>query len=299
MIQPLSNSVNTTAATVQQHLQLLSQNLQQAQEDQVDIVILPEGFLQGYSPASFSFAEAMGGPSSKAVSQMASQYSVAIAFPYFELGSDGLIYDTVDVYDMTGEMVLHYRKVNLAAGEDQFLTPGTTIGPVVNLKTDNGTFAIGALICFDVFYPEAARLLALQGAQFIIIPTANGYPTNYNPIANVLVPARGLENGVAVAYVNWVQVGAGIPDYLTFHGTSILVNQDVVMIKGDGFAQQVLVADLNFNGWTPSPVVANRPAPDLVGLCNGTAPSPSPSPSPSSGSAHGGAPLPGLAPVRQ
>lgn len=61
-----------------------------------------------------------------------------------------------------GEMVLHYRKVNLAAGEDQFLTPGTTIGPVVNLKTDNGTFAIGALICFDVFYPEAARLLALQ-----------------------------------------------------------------------------------------------------------------------------------------
>jgi hypothetical protein len=82
-----------------------------------------------------------------------------------------------------------------------------------------------------------------------------------------------------VAYVNWVQVGSGIPDFLTFHGTSILVNQDVTVIKGNGFAQQILVADLNLKGWTPSPVVANRPWPDLVGLCNSTA-SASPTPSP-------------------
>ena len=49
---------------------------------------------------------------------------------------------------------------------------------------------IGALICFDVFYPETSRLLALKGAQFIMIPTANGYPANYNPLSNVIVPAR-------------------------------------------------------------------------------------------------------------
>ena len=90
------------------------------------------------------FAEAAGGPSSQRVASLAKYYGVAVVFPYFELGADGKVYDSLDVFDMTGQNVLHYRKVNLAAGESAFLTPGNEIGPVVQLTTNNGTYMVSA-----------------------------------------------------------------------------------------------------------------------------------------------------------
>jgi len=267
MIQPQSTSINTTSATIAAHLDLMNASLAHAAGDGADIVIFPEGYLQGYSPMAMPFAEPANGPSAKVVASLAQSYGVAVTYNYFELGADGKVYDTIDVYDMTGTMILHYRKVNLAAGENQFLTAGDTIGPVVQLTTNNGTYQIGALICFDVFFPETSRLLALQGAQFIIIPTANGYPANYNPIANVLVPARGLENGVAVAYVNWVQIGPSVPPLFQMHGNSILVNNDVAIARGASGSQQYVLGEVNMKGWTPSTVVTTRAAADLDGLC--------------------------------
>ena len=73
-------------------------------------------------------------------------------------------------------------QVNLAAGEEAVFTAGAAFAPVVEVEPG---VRVGLLICFDVFLPEPSRILALRKANLILIPTANGYPADYNPISRV------------------------------------------------------------------------------------------------------------------
>jgi predicted amidohydrolase len=156
-----------------------------------------------------------------------------------------------------------YRKVNLASGESTVFTPGEMFSPVVELEPG---VRVGLLICFDIFLPEPARILALGHANLMLVPTANGYPADYNPLARVIVPSRAIENNAVVCYVNWVQSGPLFGPFVSFHGqTSVADNGANILFMGTPDTQQVEHIHVNLTNYVGSTAIG-RPAPDYIGF---------------------------------
>jgi predicted amidohydrolase len=165
-----------------------------------DMVVCPELYATGYTASAVLHAEPRHGPSYTAAQRFARESNISLLFTYAEEGSDGAKYDAAALFYRTGATLADYRKVNLAAGEAAFLTPGTAFAPVVVVDG----VRVGVMICFDIFLPEPARLLALQKVDLLLVPTANGYPPSvYNQLTQLIVPTRGLENNAFVVYNNW------------------------------------------------------------------------------------------------
>jgi predicted amidohydrolase len=161
--------------------------------------------------------------------------------------------------------VSHYRKVNLATGENAFFTAGDSFAPVVNVDG----VRVGVLICFDVYLPEPARLLSLQQAQLLVIPTANGYPYPINTISDLMIPTRAMENNVVVAYTNWVQDISGSAEYLRFHGqTKVSDWGGNSLYAGPAGDAALQVVSFNITAWPGPSTAFSRPAADLKGLCD-------------------------------
>ena len=262
--QVKTTTLAVNASTLASHIDQLDAFATQAASHNANVLVLPELFYQGYTVQGFPFAIPDTDPVLDTVSAIAAKHDVAIVFPFGETGdTPGVVFDSAVLFNRTGHRVLKYRKVNLAAGEDQFLTAGNVIGPVAELDG----VRVGVLICFDIFLPEPARLLALQGAQVVLVPTANGYPADYNPLSRVIVPARALENNVAVAYVNHVQDEPGFPPFLKFHGQSVVADTGGnIVALADAVSEEVVVGTANFTDWTNG-TAFHRPAADVNGLC--------------------------------
>lgn len=246
-----------------------------------DLLVCPEMYLTGYNLLAVEEAEPRGGPSYAAASALAKAHNISLLFTYAEAGatdeggdSDGSrpVYDAAVLFYRDGRPLLDYRKTNLAAGESVFLTPGTTIGPVVEVDG----VRIGVLICFDIFLPEPARLLALQRADIVLVPTANGYPpSSYNTLTDLIVPARALENNAAVVYNNWVQFegpkGKPFPQFFSFYGRSTAADAGgVVRYRGPAATAALAHVRFNVTAGQGGGTAMGRPAADVVGLCNVT-----------------------------
>ena len=232
-----------------------------------NLLVVPELYLTGYNLDAAFDTEPRGGPRYAAVGAMARTSNVSIVFTYAERGADGRTYDAAVLFGRDGAPKLDYRKTNLASGEGLFLTPGDAIGPVVDVDG----VRVGVLICFDVFLPEPARILALSRADLIVVPTANGYPPSiFNSVADLIVPARALENSAVVAYVNYVQVGppgAPFPEIWTFYGhTTVADSGGNVLFTGPSDAEAIAHIPLNFTGGGSTAI--GRPAADMRGLCD-------------------------------
>lgn len=269
VLQPKMTSlkVNKTA-----QLALLDSAAAAAAAAGSNVLVCPELYLSGYNLGVVHEHEVRGGPSYAAVQSMAVKHNVSILFTYPEKdAATDSTYDSAALIFRNGSSLADYRKVNLAAGEDLFAKPGSEFSPVVELDG----IRVGILICFDVFLPEPARILALQGVEVILIPTANGYPLGINVLSSVIVPARGLENNAFVAYVNWVQDDPSFPEFLTFHGqTTVSDTGGNLLYVGPADTAALAHILLNFTGYNPGSTVYNRPSPDVNGLCgNVTSPS--------------------------
>lgn len=107
-----------------------------------------ELYLTGYNLVAPVEAEAYGGPSFQAVQKIAQSSNVSILFTWPEAANSS-IYDSAALIFRDGTVLAHYRKVNLAAGENEFFTPGSSFAPVVELDG----LRVGILICFDVYLP--------------------------------------------------------------------------------------------------------------------------------------------------
>ena len=203
-------------------------------------------FCQTYDPKNFELAESIPGPSTEILSKLAKEKSIVIIAPLFEKRAAGLYHNTAVVLDADGKLAGKYRKMHIPDDpsfyEKFYFTPGD-LGFQVH-KTRYGT--IGVLICWDQWFPEAARLTALSGAQIIFYPTAIGWHKSDATLAKA--QAQGWEtvqrghavaNEVFVAAVN--RVGKEGP--VTFWGNSFVSDPfGGVIAKAKTTAEEILIA---------------------------------------------------------
>ncbi|TVP89362.1 MAG: acyltransferase [Thioalkalivibrio sp.] len=132
-------------------------------------------FCQVEAPAEFDRAEPIPGPSTDALAAMAREHRVVLVGSLFERRAPGLYHNTAVVFERDGGIAGRYRKMHIPDDpgyyEKYYFTPGDTgFRPV-----DTSLGRLGVLVCWDQWYPEAARLMALAGAEVLIYPTAIGW----------------------------------------------------------------------------------------------------------------------------
>jgi predicted amidohydrolase len=283
VFQPASYTLTPTAAD---QMAALSSAIQQASAAGSDLLVCPELYHSGYNFNLRSLAEPRNGPSFMIVASLARKYNINILWTYAELGaSPTTVYDSAVLFTRQGEPVIEYRKVNLAAGEESLLTPGDAIAPVA---TVDGV-RIGVLICYDIFLPEPARVLARQGMDLLLVPTANGYPPWApfgNDLTQVILPARALENNAVVVYDNWFQANTSFPDIVRFYGQSLVSPvRGQSLYTGPSDSGDLKHVRVSFESVTPGVAPgANLPAADFAGATLPACPtSPAPTPAASTG----------------
>ena len=138
-------------------------------------------FCQTESVDNFDLAEPIPGPSTKLFGELAKQLGVVIVTSLFEKRAAGLYHNTAVVIERDGTIAGTYRKMHIpddpAYYEKFYFTPGDLgFHPI-----DTSVGRLGVMVCWDQWYPEAARLMALQGAELLIYPTAIGYEPSDTP----------------------------------------------------------------------------------------------------------------------
>lgn len=176
--------------------------IRQAGLDGSDMIMFPEMFTTGYElsivgPRITELAEPVNGPTITALREAAKQAGVYVVAPITLYHDDlpGVPFNSAVLIDREGNVAGVYDKQHLWALE-RFYFRGGNGTPV--FQTDFGT--IGIMICYDMGYPEVARMLALQGAQIVLCPSAWCEPDH--DVWDINVPARALENTVFLCAVN-------------------------------------------------------------------------------------------------
>ena len=179
---------------------------------------------------NFKLAEAIPGPTTETLGKVASELGVVIIASLFEKRAEGLYHNTTAVIDADGAYLGKYRKMHIpddpAYYEKFYFTPGD-----LGYKVFETKFAkIGVLICWDQWYPEAARITALMGAEILFYPTAIGWATSQDASTNMeqynawqtMQRAHAISNGVHVVSVN--RVGIEQNGLMKFWGGSFVSN---------------------------------------------------------------------------
>lgn len=183
------------------------------------LLLSPECGVTGYNLPlhdAQSIAMAAEGAETEHIARIAQQYSIAILYGFIERTNNQL-YNSVQLLDNNGDVILHYRKTHLWGDLDrQLFKPGDQLAPVVNYKGWN----VSTLICYDVEFPETVRHLALSGTHLVLVPTALMTPFRF--VAQNMVPVRAAENQLFIAYANLV----GQEHNTIYEGRSIIVNPE-------------------------------------------------------------------------
>jgi N-carbamoylputrescine amidase len=213
------------------------------------VIVLPELFRSPYfcqqmTPDHFRYAEDIPGPSTQALSALAAELGVVIVASLFERHAPGLYFNTTAVIDADGQLLGTYRKSHIPDDplyyEKFYFAPGDTGFQVFNTR-----FArLGVLICWDQWFPEAARATAMMGAEVIVYPTAIGTIEEEGPEQHAMqldawqTVQRGhaIANGVYVAAVN----RAGREGALDFWGHSFAAGPQGELIADMGRDQDAV-----------------------------------------------------------
>ncbi len=224
------------------------------------LVCLPELFRTRYfcqreDVALFDLAEPVPGPTTIAIAGAARRHGVVVVASLFERRAPGIAHNTAAVIDADGSLAGVYRKMHIPDDpgyyEKFYFTPGDLGFRAIETRAGR----IGVLVCWDQWFPEAARLLALEGAEVIVYPTAIGWhPAEKQAEGEAQRDAwrtvqRGhaIANGVYVAAVN--RVGCERPDPsaagLEFWGTSFCCDpQGVILAQAGEQDEEVLVVEI-------------------------------------------------------
>ena len=229
----------------------------EAAEHGAQIICLPELFRSRYFCKSedhrhFGLAEPIPGPSTEAFTALAAEYDVALIISLFEKRAEGLYHNTAAILDGKRGYVGKYRKMHIPDDplfyEKFYFTPGD-----LGFRVFDTRYAkVGPLICWDQWYPEAARLTAMKGAEILFYPTAIGwhpsekaeYGKAQHEAWETMHRAHAIANGVFVAAVN--RIGhEGEPDGgIEFWGASILCSpQGEVLARASHDREEIIVVE--------------------------------------------------------
>ena len=219
----------------QENLSKAIDKIKEAAAKGAQIVCLQELFTSLYfcdteNYDHFSLAESIPGPSTDTLSAVARELNVVIIASLFEKRAQGLYHNTTAVLDADGTYLGKYRKMHIpddpAYYEKFYFTPGD-----LGYKVFETKFAkLGVLICWDQWYPEAARITALMGAEILFYPTAIGWATSQDETTNkeqynawqTIQRSHAIANGIHVVSVN--RVGYEQDGAMKFWGGSFISN---------------------------------------------------------------------------
>jgi N-carbamoylputrescine amidase len=249
------------SADLDENVRRAAVKVEEAGAKGAEVVCLPElyrspYFCQKEDQALFDLAEPVPGPSTVAMSAAARKAKVAVVVPIFERRAPGLYHNSAVIIDEHGEMRGMYRKMHIpddpAFYEKFYFTPGDLGFRAFDLNAGR----IGALICWDQWYPEGARLTALAGAAVLFYPTAIGwhpqeksqYGVAQRDAWKTIQRSHAIANGVYVAAVNRVGHEPGPPghDGLEFWGTSFLCDPfGVVIAEASTDKEEILIGEVD------------------------------------------------------
>jgi len=203
---------------------------------------------------NFTLAESIPGPSTEILSKVAKENNVVVIASLFEKTTQGLYHNTTAVIDADGTYLGKYRKMHIpddpAFYEKFYFTPGD-LGYKI-FKTKYAT--IGVLICWDQWYPEAARITALMGAEILFYPTAIGWATSQDDETNTeqynawqtIQRSHAVANGVHVVSVN--RVGFEQNGLMKFWGGSFVSNPfGSLLYKASHENEETVVVEIDTN----------------------------------------------------
>jgi N-carbamoylputrescine amidase len=214
-------------------------------------------FCQSEDHANFKQAEKIPGPSTDAFQKLAKKHKVVIVASLFERRASGVYHNTAAIIDADGSLLGIYRKMHIPDDplyyEKFYFTPGD-----LGFKAWQTRYGkIGVLICWDQWYPEAARLTAMQGAEILFYPTAIGwhpsekqkYGIKQHGAWETIQRAHGVANGCFVAVANRVghEVLKGVGgDGIEFWGQSFIAGTSgEIIAKAASDKEEILIAPVD------------------------------------------------------
>ncbi|MGP1436790.1 MAG: carbon-nitrogen hydrolase [Phocaeicola sp.] len=261
-------------ADIELNKQKLAANIKEVVEKGARLVVLQElhnslYFCQVESVDNFGLAEPIPGPSTKFYGEIAAQYGIVLVTSLFERRAPGVYHNTAVVFEKDGSIAGKYRKMHIpddpAYYEKFYFTPGDLgFNPI---KTSLGV--LGVQVCWDQWYPEGARIMALKGAEILIYPTAIGFESSdakeekQRQLNAWMTVQRGhaVANGLPVVAVN--RVGLEPDPSKQTNGIQFWGNSFVVGPQGEFLAhagdveEENIVADVdltrseNVRRWWP------------------------------------------------
>lgn len=235
--------------------------VERAARDGAKVICLPELFRSPYfcqreDVALFDLAEPIPGPSTEMLGKIARSRQVTVIASLFERRAAGLYHNSVVVLDVEGRIAGLYRKMHIPDDpgyyEKFYFTPGD-----LGFKAFDTPFGrIGTLICWDQWYPEAARLTALQGAEILFYPTAIGwhphekdtFGASQHDAWRTIQRSHAIANGVYVAAVNRIGLEKPAEDAagIEFWGGTFLCDPfGVVVAEAGPAAEEVVIAEVD------------------------------------------------------
>ncbi len=209
-------------------------------------------FCQTEDTEFFKLAEPIPGPSTKALSKVAREKKIVIVASLFEKRTPGIYHNTAVILDADGKMAGKYRKMHIPDDplyfEKFYFTPGD-----LGFQTHNTRFGkVGTLVCWDQWFPEAARLTALAGSEFLFYPTAIGWLPGEKEEMNqaqhsaweTIQRSHAIANGLFVVAVNRV----GGEGNIAFWGQSFVADPfGRIIAKASADKEEVLVVECDLN----------------------------------------------------
>ena len=208
-------------------------------------------FCQTEDSKNYDLAETIPGPSTEALAKAARASRVVVVASLFEKRASGVYHNTVAVIDADGKLLGKYRKMHIPDDpgfyEKFYFVPGDLGFRVFNTKYAK----IGALICWDQWFPEAARLTALAGAEIIFYPTAIGWKPeepketeSYHAAWETVQRSHAIANGVYVAAANRV----GKEGKLKFWGRSFVADPfGAVVYRASASEEEIVLVDCDLS----------------------------------------------------
>ncbi len=249
-------------ADITDNKQRLAEGITKQAKQGAELIILQElhntlYFCQVEDVDNFDLAEPIPGPSTDFYGQLAKSLGVVIVTSLFERRAPGLYHNTAVVIEKDGTIAGKYRKMHIpddpAYYEKFYFTPGDLGFKPINTSVGR----LGVLVCWDQWYPEAARLMALRGAEMLIYPTAIGYATYDTPEEQqrqreawtTVMRGHAVANGLPVVAVNRVGFEpdpSGQTEGIQFWGSSFVAGpQGEMLYRASSDEEENVIVDID------------------------------------------------------